>query len=155
VRFFSVDDGDDNDDDDSGAQLIKVLMEAISSGDSEECAVCLESLNDPVITPCAHVFCCGCITDIVNSEILAPRCPMCRAPVDETDLLHVPEEQRNKRDETIDVDKEGDEFEGSAKVTKKSFILGYMKTIGLLQQTITWLYWMANKYRTLFFKRTL
>lgn len=97
----------DDDNDDEQARLIKVLMEAIAAGDSEECAICLESLSDPAITPCAHVFCCGCITDVLNSEGLAPKCPMCRAPVDEVDLLRVPEEQRNKNNETaIDVDAE-------------------------------------------------
>lgn len=91
-------------------------MEAIASGDSEECAICLESLNDPVITHCAHVFCCGCITDVLNSEGLAPKCPMCRAPVDEIDLLRVPEEQRNKNNETAIIVDEEDNLEESAKV---------------------------------------
>ncbi|KAK3709917.1 hypothetical protein QZH41_020046, partial [Actinostola sp. cb2023] len=114
-----VEDTEDDNEGDNTAQLIKVLMETISAGDSEECAVCLEALTDPVITPCAHVFCSACITDVLNSEGLAPMCPMCRGPVNETDLVRVPEEQlrnQNNNESSSTGDDIDCPFEGSAKI---------------------------------------
>ncbi|KZV76703.1 hypothetical protein PENSPDRAFT_646154 [Peniophora sp. CONT] len=32
--------------------------------EEEECAICLDSPNDPVVTQCGHVFCRECITDV-------------------------------------------------------------------------------------------
>ena len=49
-------------------KLIQTLMMVLSSGTDEECAICLESLNSPVITSCAHVFCRRCIEAVIQSE---------------------------------------------------------------------------------------
>jgi len=46
--------GGDNQDneirDEEREKLIQQLMQLLSSGDSEECSICLEILQDPVIT---------------------------------------------------------------------------------------------------------
>lgn len=82
--------------------------------------MCLESLTDPVITPCAHVFCSACIRDVLQSEGLAPTCPMCRGPVSESDLVEVPEDQlrniNNDQTNNDDDSTKDSQFEGSAKV---------------------------------------
>jgi len=96
-------------------------MEAIAAGDSEECAICLESITDPVITSCAHVFCSACIMDVINGH--APTCPMCRGPISESELVRVPEEQLREMNGEKESDDDGGggnnevQFEGSAKVS--------------------------------------
>ncbi|XP_074614722.1 helicase-like transcription factor [Acropora palmata] len=97
-----LNDSDDEDleEDHDTQRLINHLLVTLSSGVDEECSVCLDSLVDPVITRCAHVFCQHCIMDIISSENMAPNCPLCRAPVNENDLIKVPENKKNKSSET-------------------------------------------------------
>jgi len=97
-----LNDSDDEDleEDHDTQRLINHLLVTLSSGVDEECSVCLDSLVDPVITRCAHVFCQHCIMDIISSENMAPNCPLCRAPVNENDLIKVPENKKNKSTET-------------------------------------------------------
>ena len=43
-----------------------------------ECSICLEGLDDPVKTPCAHIYCRGCILECLNTS---ETCPYCRAKI--------------------------------------------------------------------------
>ncbi|KAG7091955.1 hypothetical protein E1B28_008344 [Marasmius oreades] len=60
---------------------------------SEECPICFDAYNAPVVTPCAHIFCHDCIRDVLNgpqvqvaddptkyTEDERP-CPACRGPI--------------------------------------------------------------------------
>ncbi|NXG79623.1 HLTF factor, partial [Baryphthengus martii] len=58
--------------------LVSKMKLILSSGSDEECAICLESLNLPVITRCAHVFCKPCIFEVIRSEQPNAKCPLCR-----------------------------------------------------------------------------
>ncbi|NXI51988.1 HLTF factor, partial [Chloroceryle aenea] len=58
--------------------LVSKMKLILSSGSDEECAVCLESMNLPVITHCAHVFCKPCIFEVIRSEQPNAKCPLCR-----------------------------------------------------------------------------
>ena len=50
------------------------------------CCICTNILEDPVESPCRHVFCLSCIkTWLSNQET----CPHCRAPVHKKDLQTV------------------------------------------------------------------
>ncbi|EPQ53423.1 hypothetical protein GLOTRDRAFT_139677 [Gloeophyllum trabeum ATCC 11539] len=61
--------------------------------DDEECPVCLDAMVDPVLTPCAHVFCRECIINVLNQPHVDDQnndirykaderpCPSCRAPI--------------------------------------------------------------------------
>lgn len=52
-------------------KLVDTLMMVLSSGSDEECAICLDSLKQPIITCCAHVFCRGCIEAVIKNETVA------------------------------------------------------------------------------------
>ena len=111
---------DDSDDDDLDVdhdtnRLIKDLIMTLSSGSDEECSVCLDSLVEPVITRCAHAFCQQCIMDVMTSENLAPRCPLCRAPLNENELIKVPEKKKQKPEAKKNNEEPG-ESEKSSKV---------------------------------------
>lgn len=59
------------------ATLQKMLQLSVDS--HEDCPICLDSLKEPVITKCAHVFCIPCIERVIETQ---HKCPMCRAELD-------------------------------------------------------------------------
>ncbi|KAL8140439.1 hypothetical protein V2J09_006460 [Rumex salicifolius] len=68
--------------------------ENLSSG--FDCSICLDSVQDPVVTLCGHLYCWPCIyqwirqqsdsPDVV-SETRTPQCPVCKAEVSEGTLI--------------------------------------------------------------------
>jgi len=64
-----------------GQKLLEKLTTALgtaSNADTEECAVCLESLQDDtavVLRECSHVFCEPCISRVAHTT---KKCPFCR-----------------------------------------------------------------------------
>ncbi|KAK9463514.1 SNF2 family N-terminal domain-containing protein [Lipomyces oligophaga] len=56
-------------------QLRFLLQTAIENND--ECDICFENLNDPLILPCQHIYCRYCIQAALERN---PLCPKCRAP---------------------------------------------------------------------------
>ncbi|XP_069104006.1 helicase-like transcription factor [Argopecten irradians] len=81
-------------------KLISTLLMVLGSGSDEECAICLDTLKEPVITHCAHVYCRNCIASVIKTD--KPRCPLCRGDVDEDKLLEVPPEQLQEPEECDD-----------------------------------------------------
>ena len=50
----------------------------------QQCCICLDSMVAPVLTPCGHRFCEGCIlTSLKHSKT----CPTCRSPIRNHRLL--------------------------------------------------------------------
>ena len=78
------------------------LLLKLSIDSRDECSICLEELHKPVITSCKHVFGKECIERTIE---LQHKCPMCRAPLRNTDcLVHPAVEERATEDEDIDVE---------------------------------------------------
>ncbi|XP_037402325.1 helicase-like transcription factor isoform X1 [Pygocentrus nattereri] len=74
-------------------RLLSKVRLVLSSGSDEECSVCLDSLRQPVITHCAHVFCKPCICEVIQSQTGGARCPLCRADIKSTELVEFPGEE--------------------------------------------------------------
>jgi len=55
----------------------KVLLDATNVPASTICAVCLETITEPIELSCGHSFCYGCLIQCASIRKL---CPMCRAP---------------------------------------------------------------------------
>lgn len=53
----------------------------------ELCPVCLDNLDQPVITACAHTYCRGCVETVIERQ---HKCPMCRADIEDTNTLVSP-----------------------------------------------------------------
>jgi DNA repair protein RAD5 len=64
------------------------VLDAVTDESAQECPICLESIEDPVVTPCAHVFCRECINDAVRRSS-GTLCPNCRTPLSRSELLSV------------------------------------------------------------------
>ncbi|XP_075717560.1 helicase-like transcription factor isoform X2 [Rhinoderma darwinii] len=74
-------------------KLVDKIKLVLNSGSDEECAICLDSLNIPVITRCAHVFCKPCICQVIHREKPCAKCPLCRSEICLEHLLECPEEE--------------------------------------------------------------
>nr|XP_022335215.1 helicase-like transcription factor [Crassostrea virginica] len=78
-------------------KLVDTLMMVLNSGSDEECAICLDSLKQPIITHCAHVFCRGCIEAVIKNDLPTARCPLCRGYITLDSLTEVPAEQSEQQ----------------------------------------------------------
>eukprot|EP00928_Gymnodinium_smaydae_P067457 TRINITY_DN5042_c1_g1_i1.p1 TRINITY_DN5042_c1_g1~~TRINITY_DN5042_c1_g1_i1.p1 ORF type:complete len:925 (+),score=183.77 TRINITY_DN5042_c1_g1_i1:52-2826(+) len=58
--------------------LERVVRQATAAPRDLECGVCLQPVCEPRITPCAHVFCAGCIARCLDGKA---ECPQCRAHI--------------------------------------------------------------------------
>jgi hypothetical protein len=64
------------------AQYIEGLERRVAEAEANPCPICMDAIpaGGVAVTPCAHVFCDGCLLPWVRSH---GRCPMCRADVRE------------------------------------------------------------------------
>ena len=62
-----------------------------SSGDGgEECAICLDVLQQPQTMPCGHRFCRGCVASMrKHGAAVAQVCPLCRGAMPDAERLRV------------------------------------------------------------------
>ncbi|XP_074860180.1 helicase-like transcription factor [Carettochelys insculpta] len=94
-------------------KLVNKMKLVLSSGSDEECAICLDSLNIPVITHCAHVFCKPCICEVIQSEKPNAKCPLCRNELRVEHLVECPLEESDPN-----IAKKGDwEWISSSKIS--------------------------------------
>ncbi|XP_030574526.1 helicase-like transcription factor isoform X2 [Archocentrus centrarchus] len=82
-------------------RLIEKLRLVLASGSDEECSVCLNSVQLPVITHCAHVYCRPCIAQVISTsgEEMA-RCPLCRGDIKTSELVEFPQEEMEEDNST-------------------------------------------------------
>lgn len=68
---------------------IKALQDMLqlSIESQETCPICLDVLEQPVITACAHAFDRDCIEQVIERQ---HKCPMCRAGIDDGSALVSP-----------------------------------------------------------------
>lgn len=73
----------------SAANYVGDLFDNLKRGELPDCPICCEEPEDPVITPCGHVFCRECGYAAVKK--LKGECAICRRPgVDEKSLRVLP-----------------------------------------------------------------
>ena len=80
----------------------------------EECAICYDSLKEPVITHCKHVFCRGCITKAIHIQ---HKCPMCRNKLTEDCLLE-PEPELGPEDADFDTERKSSKTEALLQIVQ-------------------------------------
>ena len=58
------------------------------AGHDEECAICLDALQQPQTMPCGHRFCRGCVASIRrHGAAEAQVCPLCRGAMPDAERL--------------------------------------------------------------------
>lgn len=57
--------------------FVEEVVKDLQSGEKGECPICLESVDDAVLTPCAHSMCRDCLYASWRSYGGGP-CPICR-----------------------------------------------------------------------------
>ncbi|KAJ5134623.1 hypothetical protein N7526_005988, partial [Penicillium atrosanguineum] len=67
----------------------------------EMCAICLDNLEDPVITACAHAYCRGCVEQVIERQ---HKCPLCRADIKDTSTLVSPAADMGESPDTVVAD---------------------------------------------------
>lgn len=67
----------------------------------EVCAICLDNLDQPVITACAHSFCRGCIEQVIERQ---RKCPLCRAEINDNSTLVVPAVEEDENSDIVAAD---------------------------------------------------
>uniref|UniRef100_A0A7C8ZPA1 E3 ubiquitin-protein ligase RMA n=1 Tax=Opuntia streptacantha TaxID=393608 RepID=A0A7C8ZPA1_OPUST len=67
-----------------------------SSAGGFDCNICLESVGDPVVTFCGHLYCWPCLYRWIHSQKAScedpeqqPRCPVCKAEVSDQTLTPI------------------------------------------------------------------
>ncbi|TKA73745.1 hypothetical protein B0A55_05458 [Friedmanniomyces simplex] len=99
----------------------------------EECAVCLETLHNPVITTCGHHFGLDCISKVIETQ---HKCPMCRAELKDAETCLV-QPANDCGDEAAD--DEMDLTQSSSKLDELMKILGATKVKG--DKTVVFSQW--------------
>ncbi|OAL20802.1 hypothetical protein AYO20_11474 [Fonsecaea nubica] len=110
-------------------------MLQIQIDSQEDCCVCLDSLDNPVITACAHTFCRACIERVIDTQ---HKCPMCRASLQNSEQLVEPAAGIGEGDEVdLDIDPEttSTKIEALVKVLKASDSDPSVKTVVFSQWT--------------------
>lgn len=79
--------------------LQDVLQLQIES--QEVCAICLDNLDQPVITACAHAFCRGCIEQVIERQ---HKCPLCRANINDNTALVSPAVESGEDSDAVSAD---------------------------------------------------
>ena len=69
-------------------ELVLKLVGLVAAGLLDECPICMDDVSKPTITPCGHVFCCGCIENWLVKE--KAECPLCRTAVYADALVDAP-----------------------------------------------------------------
>lgn len=67
----------------------------------EVCAICLDNLDQPVITACAHAFCRGCIEQVIERQ---RKCPLCRAEIKDSSTLVAPAVELGENSDIVAAD---------------------------------------------------
>ncbi|KAK9137754.1 hypothetical protein Sjap_008348 [Stephania japonica] len=76
---------------------VQEVVDCIRRGENTECPICLESADDPVLTPCAHRMCREClISSWRNSS--GGVCPICRQQLQRNDLITCPSDNKFRVD---------------------------------------------------------
>lgn len=56
---------------------------------SFNCNICLDSVSEPVVTVCGHLYCWSCIYDWLHRRhpTTGPTCPTCKSPMSDASLI--------------------------------------------------------------------
>ncbi|KAL1191304.1 DNA repair protein RAD5B [Cardamine amara subsp. amara] len=114
---------------------IEEVIQDLRDGNSQECPICLESADDPILTPCAHRMCRECLLSSWRSSSCG-LCPICRTILKKTELISCPTDSIFR----VDVVKNWKE---SSKVSELLKCLEKIKRSGSGEKSIVFSQWTS------------
>ncbi|KAG9136076.1 hypothetical protein Leryth_003700 [Lithospermum erythrorhizon] len=114
---------------------VEEVVEGIRKGENSECPICMESPDDPVLTPCAHKMCRECLLTSWRSPAMG-YCPICRQLINKTDLITCPSQNRFR----VDIEKNWKE---SSKITKLMKCLEQIHSSSPAEKSIVFSQWTS------------
>ena len=97
---------------------LQKITNNIDFNENENCIICYDSMNEPTMTPCGHMFCRNCIQLCLNSK---KECPICKHVVEPSSLVGI---KKNKIEE-----------DNNNNININPLILKYGAKLGKLIQT--------------------
>lgn len=95
-------------------QALRLFIE-----NQEECPVCIDTLDAPLITRCKHVFCGECIRKVVQTQ---GKCPMCRTLLSEDHLLEAAPETSGEEVGQLDSETQSSKTEAMLKILQATLM---------------------------------
>ncbi|XVF62919.1 hypothetical protein PTKIN_Ptkin09bG0047400 [Pterospermum kingtungense] len=114
---------------------IEEVVDGIRKGENTECPICMESADDPVLTPCAHRMCRECLLSSWGTPTVG-LCPICRTLLRKNELITCPTENKFR------VDVEG-KWKESSKVSKLLECLERIHWSGSGEKSIVFSQWTS------------
>ncbi|KAK9240018.1 SNF2 family N-terminal domain-containing protein [Lipomyces kononenkoae] len=95
---------------------LQLLLQAAIDNE-EECPICFETLHDPRITLCKHIFGKDCIEDVIRA---GQPCPMCRAKLGSPDQWLVAPMDESKSNDNVVAEGSSSKLEAILRILKKT-----------------------------------
>ncbi|KAK8709677.1 hypothetical protein V6N13_060687 [Hibiscus sabdariffa] len=114
---------------------IEEVVDGIRRGENTECPICLESADDPVLTPCAHRMCRECLLSSWRTPVVG-LCPICRTVLKKSELITCPTENKFR----VDVE---NNWKESSKVSKLLECLEHIRRSGSGEKSIVFSQWTS------------
>ena len=78
-------------------EKMKNVRERVSMLADKNCSICYENLKSPILLPCTHVFCGGCLLVWMRN---GNNCPECRAPIESRGLVAIVKQEEKTETDT-------------------------------------------------------
>ncbi|XP_073155307.1 DNA repair protein RAD5B [Henckelia pumila] len=114
---------------------VEEVVKGLQNGENAECPICLESADDPVLTPCAHRMCRECLLSSWRTPV-GGLCPICRQTLKKTDLITCPTSSQFR----IDIK---ENWKESSKISKLLDCLEAIRRSGSGEKSIVFSQWTS------------
>ena len=79
---------------------LEKITEIVEDEDNN-CIICYDTMPEPIITPCGHLFCQYCINKCLS---IKKECPMCKSNVNPEQLVKVKKQSQSTKKELLEPD---------------------------------------------------
>jgi SNF2 family DNA or RNA helicase len=77
-------------------KTLEKINEKIEFDEDDNCIVCYDIMDKPILTPCGHMFCNNCIQTCLK---IKPECPMCKHQITADTLVDIKKKKETKASE--------------------------------------------------------